>query len=53
MTTRMPDREALRALYDAAVQEFNSKRDNRLTTEFYTKTGDAVFDAGYLSQVAT
>jgi hypothetical protein len=49
MTTQKPDRAALRALYDAAVQEINSKRDNRLTTEFYTKTGDAVFDAGYLA----
>src|SRR5580692_5115641 len=42
-----PDREALRALYDQAVAELNPSRDNILTTEFYAKTGDAVFNAGY------
>jgi len=43
----MPEREALRALYDQAVAELNPSRDNILTTEFYAKTGDAVFNAGY------
>jgi hypothetical protein len=43
----VPDREALRALYDAAVAEINSTRDNLLTTDFYRKIGDAVFAACY------
>ena len=41
----LPDRAALRALYDNAVDELNQARDGRLTTEFYAKTGDGVFDA--------
>ena len=45
----VPDREALRALFDEAVNEINTSRDNRLTTGFYAKTGDGVFDAGYLA----
>ncbi len=45
----LPDREALRALYDAAVAEINTSRGNILTTDFYAKTGDAVFNAGYLA----
>lgn len=49
MAIQLPHRDALRALYDAAVREINSKRDNRLTTEFYAKTGDTVFAAGYLA----
>jgi hypothetical protein len=53
MTTQtlptVPYREALRALFDEAVNKINTTRDNRLTTEFYAKTGDAVFDAGYLA----
>jgi len=53
MTTEVlptaPNREALRALYDEAVKEINVYRDNKLTTEFYAKTGDAVFEAGYLA----
>ena len=40
------DCEALRALFDGAVEEINASRGNRLTTEFYAKTGDAVFNAG-------
>lgn len=43
----VPDREALRALYDEAVNEINATRCGRLTTNFYAKTGDAVFNAGY------
>jgi hypothetical protein len=53
MTTKvvptLPDREALRALYDAAVAEINISRNNLLTTAFYAQTGDAVFNAGYLA----
>ena len=45
----LPDREALRALYDAAVGEINIARNNILTTAFYAKTGDAVFNADYLA----
>jgi hypothetical protein len=45
-----PDRDALRALYDAAVAEINMSRDGGLlTTEFYAKTGDAMFDIGCLA----
>src|SRR6516164_4805336 len=54
MTTQMlrtaPNRELLRALYDEAVQQINPSRPKvDLTTGFYAKTGDAVFDAGYLA----
>ncbi|HUI14060.1 MAG TPA: hypothetical protein VL048_11400 [Xanthobacteraceae bacterium] len=47
LTATMPNRTALRALYDAAVAELDPSRNNILTTEFYAKTGDAVFNAGY------
>ena len=40
------DRQALRAHFDAAVAEINPTRGGQLTTDFYTKTGDAVFAAG-------
>ena len=43
----VPDREALRALYDAAAEEINTTRSNKLSTGFYNKTKDAVFNAGY------
>ena len=50
MRLRLPDRDALRALYDAAVAEINMSRDGGLlTTEFYAKTGDALFDIGCLA----
>jgi hypothetical protein len=42
----MPERAALRALYDVAVAELNHSRNHILTTDFYAKTGDAVFNAG-------
>jgi hypothetical protein len=45
----LPDRDTLRALYDNAVDVLNETRDGRLTTEFYKKTGDGVFDAAYLA----
>lgn len=34
-----------RVLYDQAIVEINATRNNLLTTEFYSKTGDAVFNA--------
>ena len=40
------DRRALRARFDEAVAKINPTRGGRLTTEFYAKTGDAVFTAG-------
>src|SRR5262249_47615235 len=45
----LPDRDVLRAQYDEAVNELNQSRDGRLTTDFYAKTGDAVFEACYLA----
>jgi hypothetical protein len=50
MTIVMPERSELKVLYDAAIAEVNTSRNNALlTTSFYAKTGDAVFDAGYLA----
>jgi hypothetical protein len=46
----LPDRSEVRALYDAAVSEINASRNNDLlTTGFYAKIGDAVFNAGLLA----
>lgn len=46
----LPDRTELRTLYDAAIAEINAARNsNLLTTEFYNKTGDALFDVGCLA----
>src|SRR5262249_32735454 len=46
----VPDREALRALYDEAVKQINPSRPTiDLTTGFYAETGNAVFEAGYLA----
>src|SRR5262249_12857408 len=46
----VPDRDALRALYDEAVRQINPSRPTiDLTTGFYAETGDAVFEAGYLA----
>src|SRR5262249_18753235 len=46
----VPDRDALRALYDEAVGQINTSRPAiDLTTGFYAETGNAVFDAGYLA----
>src|SRR6516165_7499504 len=48
--TTFPDRQMLRALYDAAIREVNKRRSNvDLTTGFYAETGNAVFNAGYLA----
>jgi hypothetical protein len=43
----VPERAAIRPLFDAAVAELNPSRNNILTTDFYGKTGDAVFEAGH------
>jgi hypothetical protein len=43
----VPDREALRALYERAVDETNATRTNPLTSTFYLKIKDAVFEACY------
>jgi hypothetical protein len=55
MTTKIvptvPNRSALRKLYDQAVAEINTSRSGILTTNFYAKTGDTVFHAGYLEHV--
>src|SRR5215467_15936945 len=46
----VPDREALRALYDEVVKQINPSRPTiDLTTGFYAETGNAVFEAGYLA----
>lgn len=46
----IPDRSALRHLYDAAITEVNTTRSHiDLTKGFYAETGDAVFEAGYLA----
>jgi hypothetical protein len=46
----LPDRSALRKLYDTAIAEINATRGSKLlTTDFYAKTGDAVFDVGCLA----
>ena len=46
----VPDRDALRTLYDEAVKEINAFRPTiDLTTGFYAETGDSVFDACYLA----
>src|SRR6516165_2658019 len=46
----VPDRDALRALYDEAVGQINTSRPAiDLTSGFYAETGNAVFDAGYLA----
>jgi len=43
----LPDRHALRTRYDEAVSQINVARSAiDLTTGFYARTGDAVFDAG-------
>jgi hypothetical protein len=56
MTTQvlptLPDRDALRALYDEAIQQINTSRPSStvdLTAKFYAETGDGVFEAAYLA----
>ena len=45
--TTLPDRQMLRAFYDAAITEVNTTRSNvDLSIGFYADTGNAVFDAG-------
>jgi hypothetical protein len=46
----MPTREQLRMEFDAAVHEINQARGSagaNLTSEFYARIGDSVFEAGY------
>jgi len=44
----IPARETLRATYDAVIEEIDSARGSRqLTNAFYSKVGDAIFEAGY------
>ena len=51
MTTipKLPDREALRTLFDAAVHEIKRKRTGspNLAAGFYAQTGNSVFEASY------
>jgi hypothetical protein len=50
VVSTIPDREALRTLYDEAIKQINPSRSAiDLTTGFYAETGNAVFDAGYLA----
>jgi hypothetical protein len=43
----MPTREALRSEFDAAVQQIDQARSgSNLTSDFYARIGDSVFDAG-------
>src|SRR5882672_5321729 len=47
-TTILPDRASLRREFDAAVLEIDQSRPgSKLTTEFYSRIGDQVFEAGY------
>jgi hypothetical protein len=44
----IPTREALRATYDAVIEEIDSGRGSpQLTNAFYSRVGDAIFDACY------
>jgi hypothetical protein len=46
----IPAREVLRVAYDAVVQEIDRSRGSRqLTNAFYSKVGDAIFDACYMA----
>jgi hypothetical protein len=42
------ERETLRAAYDAVIEELNRTRNSeQLTSGFYSKVGDAIFEEGY------
>ena len=44
----IPPREKLRTVYDAVIEEIDSTRGSRqLTNAFYSKIGDAIFEACY------
>jgi hypothetical protein len=44
----MPTREALLSEFNAAVQQIDQARSgSNLTSDFYARIGDSVFDAGY------
>jgi len=50
MPKTIPDRSELHALFDEQVAKLNLKRDTiDLTKGFYAKTGNAVFEGGYLA----
>jgi hypothetical protein len=50
----LPDRSALRTLFDQAVKEISDHRKTNLYhTPFYAKIGDAVFEAGYVALLDT
>jgi hypothetical protein len=45
---QMPTREQLRTEFDAAVQEIDQVREgSKLTSDFYARIGDSVFEAGH------
>jgi hypothetical protein len=44
----IPARETLRAAYDAVIEQIDrSRASQQLTNAFYSKVGDAIFDACY------
>ena len=43
----LPDRDELKVLYDTAIDKLNPSRGGILTTPYYAKVGDAVFETGY------
>jgi formyltetrahydrofolate synthetase len=44
----IPERKVLRAAYDAVIAEIDAARGtSQLTTAFYAKVGDAIFEACY------
>jgi hypothetical protein len=44
----IPARETLRVAYDAVIEQINSSRGSeQLTNAFYSKIGDAIFEACY------
>ena len=48
MNASLPDRQALRRLYDEAVIEIGERRpDINLAGDFYAKNGNSVFNSGY------
>jgi hypothetical protein len=50
----MPSREALRREFDAAILEIDrSRKKQKLTTDFYSRIGDSVFEAGCIALMDT
>jgi Type III restriction enzyme, res subunit len=48
-TTELPYLQTLRTLYDEAIAELNTTRNNSLTNDFSAKIADAVFEATSLA----